>query len=104
MRTVLFALLPEVVLLDVAGAAEAFRMASQFVPDSYDLQFVGTELLTAFRVGLQLHKLQRLPAVVPDHSIVVITGVSSLSLDLESEPMSNSRTGWPRSLATRRSR
>jgi transcriptional regulator GlxA family with amidase domain len=87
MRTVLFALLPEVVLLDVAGAAEAFRMASQLVPDSYELQFVGTSPALRSCVGLQLHKLQRLPAAVPDHSIVVITGVSSVSLDLQSEPV-----------------
>jgi len=87
MRKVLFALLPEVVLLDVAGAAEAFRMASQLVPGSYELQFVGTSASLRSCVGLQLHKLQRLPAEVPDHSIVVITGVSSVSLDLDSEPV-----------------
>jgi transcriptional regulator GlxA family with amidase domain len=93
MRRVLFALLPEVVLLDVAGAAEAFRMASQLVPDSYELQFVGTSQSLRSAVGLQLHKLQRLPAEVPDDSIVVITGVSSVSLDLESEPM-RQLTDW----------
>ncbi|GFE84757.1 AraC family transcriptional regulator [Steroidobacter agaridevorans] len=86
MRTVLFALLPEVVLLDVAGAAEAFRLASLLVPDSYDLQFVGTSASLRSAVGLQLHKLQRLPAEVPDHSIVVVTGVTSAAFDLESEP------------------
>lgn len=87
MRTVLFALLPEVVLLDVAGAAEAFRIANQLVPDSYDLQFVGTSASLRSAVGLQLHKLQRLPAAVPDHSIVVITGVSSVAFDVNSEPV-----------------
>lgn len=86
MRTVLFALLPEVVLLDVAGAAEAFRLASQLVPESYALKFVGTSTSLRSAVGLQLHQLQRLPAVVPDHSIVVITGVTSAALDLDSEP------------------
>jgi transcriptional regulator GlxA family with amidase domain len=93
MRTVLFALLPEVVLLDVAGAAEAFRMANQFVPDSYQLQFVGTSSSLRACVGLQLHQLQRLPPEVPDHSIVVITGVSSAALDLESAP-TRQLTAW----------
>jgi transcriptional regulator GlxA family with amidase domain len=78
--------LPEVVLLDVAGAAEAFRLASTLVPDSYDLQFVGTSTSLRSAVGLQLHKLQRLPAEVPDHSMVVVTGVTSAALNLESEP------------------
>ncbi|MBL8266888.1 GlxA family transcriptional regulator [Steroidobacter sp.] len=93
MRNVLFALLPEVVLLDVAGAAEAFRMASMLVPGSYDLLFVGSSSSLRSCVGLQLSKLQRLPAVVPDHSIVVITGVSSVSLDLQSEPV-RELTDW----------
>lgn len=84
MRHVLFAILPEVVLLDVAGAAEAFRMAGQFVPGSYELQFVGPNPSARSAVGLQLHQLQPLPASVPDGSIVVITGVSSRSLDLNS--------------------
>lgn len=86
MREVLFAILPEVVLLDVAGAAEAFRMASQFAPGSYKLRFVGPKAVVRSCVGLQLHELERLPATVPDHSIVVITGVSTVSLDLSSEP------------------
>jgi transcriptional regulator GlxA family with amidase domain len=83
-RNVLFALLPEVVLLDVAGAAEAFRMAAQLVPGSYNLQFVGSSPAVRSAVGLQLHQLQPLPASVPEGSIVVITGVSSVSLDLNS--------------------
>ena len=86
MTTVLFAILPEVVLLDVAGAAEAFRLAGQLVPDSYELQFVGTSSSLRSCVGLQLHKLQPLPAKVPDHSIVVVTGVTTSALDLEAEP------------------
>jgi transcriptional regulator GlxA family with amidase domain len=87
MRTVLFALLPEVVLLDVAGAAEAFRIADELVPGSYELRFAGTDASLRCAVGLQLHKLQRLPAGVPDHSIVVITGVSSKAFDLDSAPV-----------------
>lgn len=87
MREVLFAILPEVVLLDVAGAAEAFRMANQLAPDSYDLQFVASSSTVRSCVGLQLHKLQRLPPVVSDDAIVVITGVSSASLRLDCEPV-----------------
>ena len=84
MRQVLFAILPEVVLLDVAGAADAFRLAGQLVPNSYELQFVGPNPSARSAVGLQLHQLQHLPTTVPDGSIVVITGVSSRALDLNS--------------------
>jgi transcriptional regulator GlxA family with amidase domain len=86
MRTVLFALLPEVVLLDVAGAAEAFRLATKLVPGSYDLQFVGSSSSLRSCIGLQLCELQPLPATVPDHSIVVVAGVTTAAFDLESEP------------------
>jgi hypothetical protein len=84
MRQVLFAILPEVVLLDVAGAAEAFRMAGQFAPGSYELQFVGPNPSVRSAVGLHLSQLQPLPASVHDGAIVVIAGVSSRALDLNS--------------------
>lgn len=93
MRQVLFAILPEVVLLDVAGAAEAFRLAGQLVPNSYELQFVGPNPSARSAVGLQLHQLQPLPATVPDGAIVVIAGVSSRSLDLNS-PAVKRLTEW----------
>lgn len=86
MRTVLFAILPEVVLLDVAGAAEAFRIAEREAPGSYQLRFVSTQATVRAAVGLQLGQLEPLPARVPDHSIVVVTGVTSRGLSLESAP------------------
>ncbi|MGH8178228.1 MAG: GlxA family transcriptional regulator [Steroidobacter sp.] len=83
----LFAILPEVVLLDVAGAAEPFRMANQQAAGSYSLRFVGPVASTRAGVGLQLHKLEPLPARVPDHALVVITGVTSESFDIDSAPV-----------------
>ncbi len=62
MRTVLFAILPEVVLLDVAGAAEAFRIAEREAPGSYQLRFVSTQSRVRAAVGLHLDKLELLPA------------------------------------------
>jgi transcriptional regulator GlxA family with amidase domain len=85
-RTVLFAILPEVVLLDVAGAAEAFRIAEREAPGSYQLRFVSTQPTVRAAVGLHLDQLESLPARVPDHSIVVVTGVTSRGLSLESAP------------------
>ncbi|HMN45275.1 MAG TPA: helix-turn-helix domain-containing protein [Povalibacter sp.] len=76
MRPVLFAMLPDLVLLDVAGAAEAFRIANQEVPGTYDLRFVAPTPGLRTGVGLELHKLPPLPKRVADESIVVITGVT----------------------------
>ncbi|HKR34871.1 MAG TPA: helix-turn-helix domain-containing protein [Steroidobacteraceae bacterium] len=86
MRTVLFAILPEVVLLDVAGAGEAFRIAEREAPGSYQLRFVSAQSSVRAAVGLHLSKLEPLPAHVPDHSVVVITGVTSRGLSLDSAP------------------
>jgi transcriptional regulator GlxA family with amidase domain len=98
MRQVLFALLPDVVLLDFAGAAEAFRLASQLVPDSYQLRFVGPQAAVRTSVGLQLHRLQPLPAAVPDDAIVVVNGVTTVALDLES-PATRQLTQWLASIS-----
>jgi len=76
MRPVLFVMLPDVVLLDVAGAAEAFRIANNQVPGSYDLQFVSPNASVRSAVGLHLHRLQPLPRRVAENSIVVVTGLS----------------------------
>lgn len=84
MRTVLFAILPEVVLLDVAGAGEAFRIAEREAPGSYKLRFVSTQPRVRAAVGLHLDQLEPLPSRVPDGSIIVVTGVTTRGLRLES--------------------
>jgi transcriptional regulator GlxA family with amidase domain len=78
---VLFVILPDVVLLDVAGAAEAFRIADREVPGSYALQFVGPTPRVQAAIGLRLEGLRALPARVADDSIIVVTGVTSPSFD-----------------------
>jgi transcriptional regulator GlxA family with amidase domain len=83
---VLFAILPEVVLLDVAGAADAFRIAEREAPGNYQLRFVSTQSTVRAAVGLHLDKLEPLPEHVPDHSVIVVTGVTSKGLRLDSAP------------------
>jgi transcriptional regulator GlxA family with amidase domain len=83
---VLFAILPEVVLLDVAGAGEAFRIAEREAPGSYQLRFVSAQPSVRAAVGLHLGQLEPLPAHVPDGSVVVVTGVTSRGLRLDSAP------------------
>jgi transcriptional regulator GlxA family with amidase domain len=84
-RTVLFAILPEVVLLDVAGAADAFRIAEREAPGNYQLRFVSTQSTVRAAVGLHLDKLEPLPQHIPDHSVIV-TGVTPKGLRLDSAP------------------
>jgi transcriptional regulator GlxA family with amidase domain len=87
MRQVLFVMLPDLVLLDVAGAAEAFRTANQRVPGSYHLQFVAPVPGVRSGVGLELHALAPLPRAVPDNAIVVVTGVVGTAVRFDSPAM-----------------
>src|SRR5262245_40038107 len=82
MREVLFALLPHTVLLDVAGPAEAFRIANQHEADSYTLRFVGSTRTIESGIGLQLGSIRPLPRTVAAGSIVVVTGVVGRTIDL----------------------
>lgn len=93
MRTVLFAMLPDVVLLDVAGAAEAFRIANQQVPGSYELKFAAPTPTVQSGVGLQLHRLLPLPRRIEDGAIVVITGVIGSEVRFD-EPAVQQLMNW----------
>lgn len=75
MTPVFFVVLPDVVLLDVAGAAEAFRSAEQQCPGSYRLTFTSPTRSVRSAVGLDLHKLAPLPQRLPARALVVVTGV-----------------------------
>jgi transcriptional regulator GlxA family with amidase domain len=73
---VLVALLPKTVLLDVAGPAEAFRIANREAPGSYELKFIASSRTVESAVGLHLSALDPLPRRVEDGSIIVIAGVT----------------------------
>lgn len=98
MRQVIFTMLPDLVLLDVAGAAEAFRSANQQVPGSYDLCFVGPTPSLRTGVGLELHQLPPLPREVPDNAIVVVTGVVGSAVDFE-RPVVRQLCRWLQNVA-----
>src|SRR3984893_8749434 len=78
MTEVVFALLPNVVLLDVAGPADAFRNAGGRVPGSYRLRFVAPQPRLQAAVGLCLSELEPLPARLAPGTILVLTGVARI--------------------------
>lgn len=100
MRDVVFALLPRVVLLDLAGPADAFRNANTKVADSYRLRFVAAVPTVSSAVGLQVSGLEPLPPQLPDGAIVVLTGVAGSSIPLEI-PETKAVTDWLASGVTR---
>ncbi len=83
MKDVWFVVLPRLVLLDLAGPAEAFRIAGRKAGDGYKLHFVSPLRSVAAAIGLQIAELEPLPERLPAESIVVITGLSGAKIDLQ---------------------
>lgn len=79
MIDVLFLVLPDSLLLDLAGPAEAFRLANQRErrrgrPEVFRLRFVGPQPETVSSVGVLLAGLEPLPDTLPAPAWVVLLG------------------------------
>jgi transcriptional regulator GlxA family with amidase domain len=89
---ILFALPPRVVLLDVAGPSEVFRIASQRVPGAWRLRFAAPVRALECAGGLGLGNLESLPRALPPGTVVVVPG-SAGAPDLE-DPSSLRLIEW----------
>ncbi|MEZ5499118.1 MAG: helix-turn-helix domain-containing protein [Steroidobacteraceae bacterium] len=79
---VLFVIAPHSLLLDIAGPAEAFRLANLCHAERgraprFRLRFAGIESGPATSVGLALGALEPLPATLPSPTWVVVVGQPS---------------------------
>jgi len=79
MIDVLFLVLPDTLLLDLAGPAEAFRLANQALqrkgqPPLFQLRYVGPEPQAVSSVGLALAGIAPLPERLVQPSWVVLLG------------------------------
>lgn len=92
---VLFVLLPNSLILDWAGPAEALRIANQCLlaqgqPERFALQFIGPEATTASSVGAQLTGLHPLPSpLTADPATprwVVLVGLPGAAIALDNAP------------------
>jgi transcriptional regulator GlxA family with amidase domain len=90
---VVFVLLPNVVLLDLAGPADAFRNANNRVPGSYRLHFAAPTPEISASVGLTFSGLEPLPAALPHGAILVLTGISGDCVDTR-EPATRRVIEW----------
>lgn len=82
MIEILFVVLPDTLLLDLAGPAEAFRMANQQMvlrgqKAAFHLRFIGPRAEVATSVGATLAALEPLPAALPARSWIVLLGQPS---------------------------
>lgn len=74
---VLFVLLPNTLMLDVAGPAEVLRLASQMQPEGvFTLSYCGPVARVHTSIGLPLEGISALPAAVDDGTVVILVGTS----------------------------
>ena len=91
----LFLVLPDTLLLDLAGPAEAFRLANQHLAargeaPAFRLRYLGPMAEATTSVGLQLANLEPLPDALPPRSWLVLLGRPGLR---EGIPRLQ-RSGW----------
>ena len=88
---VLFVLLPDSLILDWAGPAEALRIANQCMqaagrPDAFRLRFVGPEARTRSSVGAMVSDIEPLPSQLAEPCWVVLVGQPGARLAVDNEP------------------
>lgn len=72
---VYFVVMPGLVLLDLAGPAEAFRLANKLAPGAFALHYCGPQAETETGLdGLFVTRLQPLPDRLPAHALVSLPG------------------------------
>ena len=82
MKDILFVVLPGTLLLDLAGPAEAWRLANQQLqqrgrPAAYRLRFVGACGSATTSVGAALAELEPLPSPLQPDTLVLLLGQAS---------------------------
>jgi transcriptional regulator GlxA family with amidase domain len=94
MIPVYFVLPRGIVLLDVAGPAEAFRVANKLCPDAFAQHFCGpsTEVESGIP-GLHLARIQPLPQKLPPEALVIVSGVVGKHIRLD-EPEARVIIDW----------
>lgn len=87
---VLFIILPDTLLLDWAGPAEAFRIANQISvlrgdQARFNLRFAGPRSEAPSSVGAVIAHLEPLPATLPPESWVVLSGSPTLPVHADAQ-------------------
>ena len=87
-RHVYFVTLPGVMALDLAGPAEALRLAGQFT-----LHYIGPQPEVVMSTGLTVSHLQPLPESLPKGSILIMPGVAESAENFAS-PVAQIACDW----------
>jgi transcriptional regulator GlxA family with amidase domain len=104
LKDVLFVVLPSTLLLDLAGPAEAFRLANQQLvkrgqKPAYRLRYVGPAAQCSSSVGATLAQIEALPQQLSASALVVLLGQPSGAESPLQRPLSRAWTDTRRWLA-----
>jgi len=77
-------LLPELLMLDVAGPAEVFNFASRYGEPCYKLHFIGPQACIETSIGMSIN-VAPLPAEVPLGSWLLLPGLEGACIDFTCE-------------------
>ena len=80
-RDVFFVTLPGTLALDLTGPAETLRLSGEF-----KMHYISPLQEVELTTGLVVSRLLPLPAILPDHSIVVVPGVSDSETLFDTPP------------------
>jgi transcriptional regulator GlxA family with amidase domain len=99
---VLFLLLPDSLLLDWAGPAEAFRIADQAraaqgLPPRFELRFIGPQRSPRTSLGLAVTNVEPLPRNLPPGAWLVLVGMPGERFDADAAE-SRKAVEWLRTL------
>ena len=99
MIDILFIVAPHTLLLDLAGPAEAFRMANVHLQkrgqaEAFKLRFAGASAESVSSVGLMVAGLEALPTQLPHPTWVVLLGQPSAVLALKPSAASVATVNW----------
>ncbi|MDE2429698.1 MAG: helix-turn-helix domain-containing protein [Burkholderiales bacterium] len=91
-----FLLLPDTLLLDMAGPADAFSFANRYQNEVFfELKFISPYPQVSCSVGLQLGPLSPLPAQLEDDAIIVLPGLVGMEFHYDS-PQEQACIRWLR--------
>jgi len=93
MTEIFFALPPDFLLLDLAGPAEAFRIARKMGASDIALHFISQDPQVVSSVGLGLAGVEALPRELPEGALVVVAGALRDGGE-QSEISSAALCGW----------
>lgn len=80
-RDVVFLLMRNLLLLDLAGPADAFRNANNRVPGSYRVRFVAAKPTIPLAGGLNFTGCEPLPTQLAPETILVVMGIADQTIN-----------------------